>query len=605
VASQRPSGLILYARLLREVRSRWPLIGALFLLGLLSAPIALLIPLPLKIAVDSIIGSEPLAPALRKILPTAMVGSPGGVLALAAMAVVAIALADHLQRLALATLAAYTGERLVLDFRAKLFRHVQRLSLSYHDIQGAAESTYRIHWDAACIQWVAVYGITPFLSGATTLAGMFFVTAMLDWELALAALAVAPAVTLISFIARRRLHPRYLTAKELESRAVATIQEALSALRVIKAFGQEDREQSRIVGSLGQTMRARIGLTFAENVFELLTGLTLATGSALVFYLGVRRVQAGILSLGDLVLVMGYLARLYGPFQEITKSINLLQASIASAERAFALLDEPPEVVEKVNARGVSRAKGQISFQDVSFSYPGVTPFVLDGLSFDIKPGSRVGITGTTGAGKTTLVSLLLRLYDPSAGRILLDGVDLRDYKVADLRNQFSVALQEPILFSVSVAENIAYARPQASENEVVAAAKLANVHDFIMTLPDGYQTLVGERGMRLSGGERQRIALARAFLKDAPILVLDEPTSSVDLKTESAIMDAMERLMHGRTTLMIAHRLSTLSQCDLRLALENGRSSTVWDAERSPSVSHHSEAAARWSYSVPDNEKL
>jgi ATP-binding cassette subfamily B protein len=296
---------------------------------------------------------------------------------------------------------------------------------------------------------------------------------------------------------------------------------------------------------------------------------------------------------------MGYLSRLYGPFQEITKSINLLQASIASAERAFALLDEPPEVVEKVNARGLSRAKGQISFQDVSFSYPGVTPFVLSGVSFDIKPGSRLGITGTTGAGKTTLVSLLLRLYDPTAGRILLDGTDLRDYKLADLRNQFSVALQEPVLFSVSVAENIAYARPQASEKELVAAARSANVHEFIMTLPDGYQTLVGERGMRLSGGERQRIALARAFLKDAPILVLDEPTSSVDLKTESAIMDAMERLMRGRTTLMIAHRLSTLSQCDLRLALENGRSSTVWDAERAPLSPQRNEGTEGWTYGV------
>src|SRR5262249_54411431 len=212
---------------------------------------------------------------------------------------------------------------------------------------------------------------------------------------------------------------------------------------------------------------------------------------------------------------------------------------------------------------------------------------------------SNLAITGATGAGKTTLVSLLLRLYDPTAGRILLDCVDLRDYKLADLRNQFSVALQDPVLFSVSVAENIAYARPEASEKEVIAAASCANAHEFIMALPDGYRTLVGERGMRLSGGERQRIALARAFLKDAPILVLDEPTSSVDLKTESAIMDAMERLMRGRTTLMIAHRLSTLSQCDLRLALENGRSSTVRAAERAASGPHHSEGAEGWIYSA------
>jgi len=357
------------------------------------------------------------------------------------------------------------------------------------------------------------------------------------------------------------------------------VQEALSGLRVVKAFGQEEREHARFVNSSGQSMRARIGVALGEGVFELLTGLTIAAGTAIVLFLGVRHVQASVLSLGELVLVMSYLARLYLPFQELSKSINLLQSALASAERAFALLDEPPDVLEKPDARRLTRANGGISFRNVSFAYRAGDDFVLHDLSFDIEPGNRVGITGTTGAGKTTMVSLLMRFYDPTSGQILLDGIDLRDYSLADLRNQFSIVLQDPVLFSTSIAENIAYARSDASDDEVIAAAKAANAYEFIAGLPDGYRTVVGERGMRLSGGERQRIALARAFLKDAPILILDEPTSSVDMKTEAAIMDAMGRLMYGRTTLMIAHRLSTLSRFDLRLAMENGRS--VWTTGR------------------------
>jgi len=578
MAAQRPNDLALYLRLLREVWPLWPLIVVLFLLNLLATPIALLLPLPLKIVIDSVVGSEPLPAALQRLLPGGLSGSPSGLLLLAAAAVFVFALLDQLQRLTVSVLGAYSGERLALEFRAKIFRHVQRLSLSYHDTKGAADSTYRIHWDAASIQWVTLYGVTPFLGATMTLAGMLYVTALLDWQLALIALGVAPPVFLIMSVARGRLRAGWTTAKELESRSIATVQEALSGLRVVKAFGQEDREQARFVSSLGQRMRAWIGVAFADGAFELLTALTIAAGTAVVLYLGVRHVQTGVLSLGEFVLVMSYLARLYLPFQEISKSINMLQSSIASAERAFALLDEPHDVIDKADARQISRAKGAIAFRNVSFAYGHEHDFVLHDVSFDIEPGSRVGITGTTGAGKTTLVSLLMRLYDPTSGHIVLDGVDLRNYKLADLRNQFSVALQDPVLFSVSVAENIAYARPEASEKDVIAAATCANAHEFIMALPDGYRTLVGERGMRLSGGERQRIALARAFLKDAPILVLDEPTSSVDLKTECAIMDAMERLMRGRTTLMIAHRLSTLSQCDRRLALENGRS-TVWDA--------------------------
>jgi len=244
---------------------------------------------------------------------------------------------------------------------------------------------------------------------------------------------------------------------------------------------------------------------------------------------------------------------------------------LSSAERAFSLLDEVPDVVERQQARSLEHASGAVTFDDVSFAYRENRP-VLRNVSFEVDPGTRVGISGTTGAGKSTLMSLLIRFYAPTSGRVLLDGVDLRDYRIADLRDQFAIVLQEPVLFSTSIAENIAYARPGASEEEVVEAAKAANAHEFIISLPHGYENLVGERGASLSGGERQRIALARDFLKGAPILILDEPTSSVDMETEAAIMEAMERLMRGRTTFIIAHRLGTLAKCDTRLEVEGGR---------------------------------
>jgi ATP-binding cassette subfamily B protein len=268
---------------------------------------------------------------------------------------------------------------------------------------------------------------------------------------------------------------------------------------------------------------------------------------------------------------MSYLLQLYEPLRSISEIVGRLQFHLASAERAFDFLEEALDVSEQPNARRLERAKGAVIFRDVSFTYPGERA-VLKRTSFEVSPGSRVGIIGTTGAGKTTLVSLLMRFYDPATGQILLDGIDLRDYKLAALRSQFAIVLQEPVLFSTTMAENIAYARPGATCEEIVRAAKAANIHDMIANLPAGYDTLVGERGMRLSGGERQRISLARAYLKDAPILILDEPTSAVDAETEAVILAAMERLTSGRTTFIIAHRPSTLKHCDVLFSIEGGK---------------------------------
>src|SRR5262249_28219035 len=308
-----------------------------------------------------------------------------------------------------------------------------------------------------------------------------------------------------------------------------------------------------------------------EGGFGLLISLATAAGLAAVLFLGTRHVQSGVLELGELLLVMGYLAQFYAPLKTLSKKEASMQSYLASAERAFALLDEAPDVAERPHARPLVRAAGAVACRQVSFAY-GANPPALRDISFEIGAGTRVGIAGTTGAGKAPLVSLLTGFYDPTAGQILLDGVDLRDYKLADLRNQFAIVLQDSVLFSASIAENIAYARPGAGEAEIIAAAKAAGAHEFIAGLPQGYDTLVGERGMRLSGGERQRIALARALLKGAPLLILDEPTSSIDRRTEALILEAFDRLMHGRTTFLIAHRLSTLKSCDVLLKIENGR---------------------------------
>lgn len=560
----------LYRRLLHQARPYWPHIVVIFLLDLLTTPLALLAPLPLAIAVDSALGSEPLPGFLDAWLP-ADTWSWEAVLALAVILLVGIALLSQLQALAASLLRTYTAEKLGLDFRAQLFRHVQRLSLAYHDSRGTSDSVYRIQYDTSAIQYVAIDGVLPFVTASVTFVSMLYVIFKIDWQLALVALVVSPILALSTRISRRSLRRQSRQVKMVESAAFSVVQEVLGALRLVKAFGQEDREQQRFVRHASEGMRARIRYTLAVNLLGLLRGMATTLGTAAVLYIGVRHVQLGILSLGGLLVVMGYLSQLYSPLRTISRKIASLQSHLVSAERAFALLDEAPDVAERPDARAIARANGAIAVRCVSFTYDGAQPILKD-VDFSIPAGMRVGIAGSTGAGKTTLMSLMTRFYDPTDGQILLDGVDLRDYKVTDLRDQFAIVLQETVLFSTTIGENIAYARPDASEEQIVRAARAANAHDFIVGLPEGYDTQVGERGMRLSGGERQRIALARAFLKDAPILIMDEPTSSVDMKTETGILDAMERLMRARTTFMIAHRLTTLENCDLLLVIEDGR---------------------------------
>ena len=541
------------------------------MLGLLATPLILLGPLPLKIAVDSVVGSDPVPGFLDPLLPGWLTGSNIRLLAMAAALQVLVVLLTQLHELASYMLRARAGEGLMLEFRSSLFRHVQRLSLLFHDTRGTADSLYRIQYDAPAIREIMVTSLISVLSAVVMLITILIVITSIDWQLALVALVVSPFLFFFARTYNQRMRGSYRDVRGLESSALQVVQEVLGAFRVVKAFGREDQEQERFLGLSQLGLRARIRLALAEGTFGLLVNMTTALGTAVVLFIGIRNVQADVLTLGELLMVLAYLTQLYGPLRTISRQVANLQASLASAERAFDLLDEVPDVVDRPGARPLKRSAGEIEFRDVSFAY-GDNDHVLHNVSFSISPGTRLGIEGRTGAGKTTLVSLIARFYDPSAGQIFLDGVDMRDYKLADLRSQLAIVLQDPVLFSTTIAENISYGRPGADHQQIIDAAQAANAGEFIAGLHDGYDTLVGERGMRLSGGERQRIALARAFLKDAPILVLDEPTSSVDMTTESEIMDAMQRLMAGRTTLMIAHRMSTLEICDARIELEHGR---------------------------------
>src|SRR5436309_2425054 len=565
------SDIALYRRLLRQARPYWLHLAVLFGIGLLASPIALLNPVPLKIVVDSVLGSRPLPAWLAAALPAAATRSPATLLAVAIGLLIAVAALAQVQGLANKFMQAYVGERLVLAFRTQLVQHAQRLSLSYHDSKGSADSLYRINQDAAVIDKIMVEGIIPFVAAGITLAMMIVVMTRLDWQLALVALGVSPPLFVLSRLYRPRMRRQSRHVKKLESSALAVVQETLGALRVVKAFGQETRETDRFVRRSTEGVTARIRLALMEGRFGVLVGLTSALGTAAVLLIGARHVGAGVLTLGQLWMVLTYLGQLYEPLKTISKKAAGIQSYLASAERAFGLLDEQPEVPERPHARAIGRAAGAVAFRHVSFAYGPDRP-VLHDVSLEIEPGTRLGVVGATGAGKTTLISLLTRFYDPLEGAVLLDGVDLRDYKLLDLRRQFAVVLQDAVLFSLSIAENIAYAAPGATREQVVAAARAANAHEFIERLPQGYDTQVGERGVKLSGGQRQRIALARAFLKDSPVLILDEPTSGVDVHTESAIVEALARLQEGRTVIIISHRPSAVARCAAMLTIERGR---------------------------------
>ncbi len=566
---QRPDSQ-LYSKLRSIAHPFLPHLLGVLMLELLSTPLTLLAPIPLQIAVDSVVHLKPVPSAFRWILGNP-VGKPQSLLLGVCMLSLGIVLVGQVRSLLSSILSTYTGQNLLLGFRAKLFRHAQNLSLSYHTDKSSTDAMYRIQSDASSIEPIFTETLIPAITAVFTLFCMLYVLLRLDFKIGCIALTVSPILFLLSRMSRPLLRAQSRKIKQQESVSLAVIHEVLGLLRVVKAFGQEEREQERFTQQAKSCVAARVRLNVLETSLGLGINMVTAVGVASVLYFGINDVIAKTLTLGQFLLVLSYVSDLYAPLKTLSRKMVAVQTHLTSLERAFAFLNEPQDVPEHPQALPLERAKGRIAFEGVSFRY-NKERNILKEIGFEVEGGTRVGIVGVTGSGKTTLSNLLLRLYDPHEGTIRLDEVDIREYRLKDLRNQFAVVFQESLLFSASIRENIAYGCPNATQAEIEIAAKAANVHDFIQNLPNGYETRVGERGMAVSGGERQRIALARAFLKDAPILVLDEPTSSVDNATETAIMEAMERLMKGRTTFIIAHRLNTIEHCDVVLKIDEGR---------------------------------
>src|SRR5438094_953242 len=462
----------------------WPLV-VLLIVSLLAVPMTLIFPLPIKLLVDSVLGSQPLPGYL-----TIFVGSQVSktlALGLAISILMATAVLTYLQNLVNVWYSNKVGNRMTLDVRARLFRQMQRLSVAYHDTMGAADSAYRTLNDAPMLRSFGIDSLIPLTTSILTLGAMILVIVFLDWQLAIIALLVSPLMFLLTFVFRPRIRAGWRKFRASESAAMAVAQESLGASRLVKSYGQEERKNRELVSHYDASLSASLKVQVDSAVYSLLVGILTAAGLAAVLYIGIGHVQAGIgnITLGSLLVVNYYVTQLYGPLRNVGQSILDIQMSLTGVERYRAVLDEKPDVPELSNAIPLARARGNIAFRNVSFEYTKGHP-VLNDVSFELPSANCLGVVGPTGSGKTTLSTLLLRLFDPTKGVIALDDINLRDYKLADLRNQHAVLHQETVLFSTTVAENIRFARPSATMDEVIGAATAAKAHDFITSLPNG-----------------------------------------------------------------------------------------------------------------------
>ncbi len=531
----------------------------------------LLEPWPVKIVVDNVLKSHSTSGWLNTLILTTVGDDKLAVLKFAAIAALAIACIGAIASYTETYLTTSVGQWVMHDLRRALYSHLQRLSLRYHDHKETGDLISRATTDIDAIQSFVTSGLLGALINSLTLVGMVGVMFYINWRFTLIALSVAPPLFVIVYTYTRRIKQASREVRKKEGEIVSVLQETLSSIRVIRAFGREDFEQRRLeeesLESVEITLRARS----LKAKLAPLVDILVAVGTSLVLWFGGRMILAGTLSAGSLILFILYIGKMYKPMQQLSKMTDTFSKASVGYERIREIFQTDGEVKDLPGARRIGRVKGGIEFVHVSFSYEPNVP-VLKDVSFRIEPGQTAALVGPTGAGKSTITALIPRFYDPTEGVVRIDGNDIRRFRQKSLRQQISFVLQETLLFHGSVWYNIAYGKPDASRAEILRAAELANVHEFVEKMPQGYDTIVGERGVTLSGGQRQRIAIARAIIRDTPILILDEPGTGLDAASEKLVFEALERLTVGKTTLVIAHRLSTVRRADIILVVEDGR---------------------------------
>ena len=556
-------------RIVDVLRPYWkPLAGGLLaVLGETAADV--LEPWPIKVIVDAIVQSKPLPHWLLSAISGLFAQDRYAVLNAAVAAVALIAVLGAVSTYAEKYLTTNVSQWLAHDLRLTLYHHIQRLSLADHDEARTGDLISRVTDDIGAVQDFVNSALLGIFVNVLTLLGMIGVMWYVDWRFTLIALSVAPLLFLVVYAFTRRIKAASRAVRKRQSAMLSGVAEVLTSIRVVQAFAREDYEEQRFESESLDNVKAALAARSMKARLPSLVDIIVAGGTCLVLGYGARLVLRGQISAGVLIVFVLYLSKMYKPMRDLSKMTDTVSKAAVGYERIREVLETESRVQDQPGARRAPRFKGCIEFDHVTFSY-GDEPAVLKDLSFRIEPGQIAAIVGASGAGKTTIASLIPRFYDPVSGSVRIDGTDVRTFTLKSLRDQISFVLQDTVLFRATIWENIAYGNPKASPHDILRAAKLANAQEFIERMPHGYSTPVGERGVSLSGGQRQRIAIARAIVRNTPILVLDEPTASLDAASEQTVVQALSRLMERRTSLVIAHNLATIRHADIIFVLQN-----------------------------------
>jgi ABC-type multidrug transport system fused ATPase/permease subunit len=566
--SDRPTGT---ARLVFDLARPYRGWFVTILLAMLvEAATGLAGPWPLKIVIDYAVGHQPVPHWFAVVLGPGLAGDGAAVAAAAALSLVLLAVLGGIASYVDSYYTESVGQWVANDLRMRLFNHAERLSFNYFDTHQTGLLLSTITDDVATVQDFVSSSTLSILVDLLTIVGMLGLMFWLNWDFTLIVVAVTP--VLLLFVARFRRAVKRATheVRRRESDIVDVLQTGLESVRTVQAFGAQDIEAARLSDVSRATVKAALGARRVKSLLSPIVAVVVSLCTAMVLWRGAALILAGTMTVGSLTVFLAYLAKFFKPVQDLAKMTNAVAATNVGLERIRSILDIGVSIPEHPDAREPQPFKGAITFEHVAFSYKPEAPVLAD-VTFSIAPGQFVGLVGMTGSGKSTIVSLIPRFYDPTAGRILIDGADLRAYTLEGIRRQIGFVLQDTVLFRGTVRDNIVYGRPDATEEQIIAAARLANADEFIVRMPHGYDTMIGERGVTLSGGQRQRIGIARALIRDAPILIMDEPTAALDTESEKLVMEGLDRLMKGRTVVTITHRLNTIRDADTIIVLHGG----------------------------------